>query len=102
MKKPIGKIKRLIRAHLRERERGGKCFEKSAEALKKARELGLQVDEQIEVTIIRDDGRPKVETFALVDNFVGEAAYRSARVPHFELKKVPKGAIREAVAEAAP
>ena len=102
MKKPIGKIKRLIRTHLRERERGGKCFDKSSEALQKARALGLQVDEQIEVTIIRDDGRPKVETFALVDNFTGEAAYRSARIPHFELKKVPKSALKETPAEAAP
>jgi|GEM_PF-4175337 len=101
-KAPSKKIKRLVARALRERERGSQCFDRSAQALQKARAAGLQVDQQVEVTILRQDGRPKVETFALVDNFTGEAAYRSARIPHFELKKVPKRDLKEATLVAEP
>lgn len=90
MKPLTKKIQRLVARHFREKTAGNRAYDKSAQALLKAREAGLQIDQPVEVTFFDKDGHLKTETFALRDNFTGEAAYRPARIPHFELKKVPK------------
>jgi hypothetical protein len=89
-KKPNGKIRRLIARHLREKARGSAHYNKADMALQEARRLGLQVDQPVEVTLPAADGSKQVAAFELVDNFRGESAFRSARIPHFELKKVAK------------
>jgi hypothetical protein len=89
-KKPNGKIRRLIARHLREKARGSAHYSKADLALQEARRLGLEVHQQVEVTLPAEDGSKQVTAFELVDNFQGESAFRSARIPHFELKKVPK------------
>ena len=90
-KKTEAKIRRQLARHIRERELGGRHYSKSDEALQKARELGLPVNHPVELTIAGPDGEAKTELFELRDNFAGESAFRTARVPHFELKKVPRG-----------
>ena len=89
-KTPNGKIRRLIARHLREKARGVAHYNKADQALQEARRLGLQVDDQVEVTLPAEDGSKQTAAFTLVDNFVGESAFRNTRIPHFELKKVPK------------
>ncbi len=84
------RITNLVRRHLREKERGNRAYNRSAAALQKAREAGLALDQPVEVEVIGVDGLPQKATFALVDNFAGDAAFRATRIPHFELKKLAK------------
>jgi hypothetical protein len=42
------------------------------------------------VTLPAEDGSKQITAFELVDNFQGDSAFRNTRIPHFELKKVPK------------
>lgn len=89
-KTPNGKIRRLIARHLREKARGISHYNKADSALQEARRLGLEVDQQVEVALPAEDGSLQTVAFSLVDNFAGESAFRNTRIPHFELKKVPK------------
>jgi hypothetical protein len=98
--KTNGRIVRAVARALRERDRGNQHYQKSTEALEKARWLGLKVDQQVEVTRLNGDGKPTVETFALVDNFSGEKVSRAKTIYRFELRKVPKKALQEAEAAA--
>jgi hypothetical protein len=85
-------IRKFIRRSLREKERGNLHYDRSAAALVAARNLGLVPGMQIEMTFRGPDGEKLKEKFELVNNFRDdqEAIYRPARVPHYELKKVPK------------
>jgi hypothetical protein len=90
-KKNLRRIKMLVRRNLRLLSKGKSYYDKANEALALAINNGLAVgNEPIELEILGADGRPQKEQFELVNNFAGEVAYRPARVPHYELKKVPK------------
>ena len=95
------RITNLVRRHLREKARASAHYSAADAALTKARELGLDVGEPIEVEIPRADGSIEKTAFALTNNFEGESAFRNTRIPKFELKKVPKFK-RTAPAEAQP
>src|SRR3954470_8413435 len=84
------KIKMLVRRALREKDRGGKHFDRSREAISLARNAGLQVNQPVEIEIRGEDGSKQKVLFELVDNFAGPIAGRNVVIPHFELKKVPK------------
>jgi hypothetical protein len=87
--RPTRRIRALVARALREKARAGAHYAKADEALAKAREEGLAVDQLVDVALPDENGAKKITTFALRDNFAGESAFRSARIPHFELKKVP-------------
>lgn len=90
-KQPNKRITSLVRRHILTLEKGRAKYDQANEILKKAISAGLMTDQPIEIELMREDGRPKTERFALVDNFTGkDVAYRPARLPRFELKRVPK------------
>jgi hypothetical protein len=90
--KNLRQIRKFIRRSLREKERGNLHYDRSAQALIAARNLGLVPGVEIEMTFRGPDGEKLKEPFELVNNFRddAEAIYRPARVPHYELKRVPK------------
>jgi hypothetical protein len=88
--KPSRRIRMLVRRALRYQERGKRLFDMASVALQMARNAGLQVGQEVEVELVDENGEKKTESFSLHDNFTGEVAYRPARIPHFELKRIPK------------
>ncbi len=90
MKTPTKRITKLLERHLREKARGNRHYDKSSALLRQAISAGLMVDQTVDVEVFDNDGLPQRAAFALRDNFAGDEAYRSARIPHFELKKAPK------------
>lgn len=85
------RIKMLLRRALRAKQAGGKAYDKARAALEQARNFGLQPGEPVELELPNEaTGEIEKRSYILHDNFVGDVAYKTASVPHYELKKLPK------------
>lgn len=91
IKPPSRKIVALVRRSLREKAKGGQCYDRSREAITKARNLGLQVNQPVKLELPNEHtGEIETRTFILQDNFAGDKAGRNVVIPHYELVKLPK------------
>ena len=93
--KPVSRrVKMLVRRHLRLVGKGKSCFDQANTALQLARTAGLEVGQKIDIEQFRETGEKETVAFELIDNTLDMESkgviYRPARVPKFELKKVPK------------
>lgn len=85
------RVKMLLRRSLRAKAAGIKAFDKAREAIELARNLGLKPGQPVELELPNEaTGEIEKRTYILHDNFVGDVAYKTASVPHYELKKLPK------------
>jgi hypothetical protein len=89
-KKSERRVRTLLKRALKEKQLGNKHHERGRAALVKARQCGLELNTPIEMDVAGEDGSIQKVSYEVVDNFTGEAAYRSTCIPRFELKKVPK------------
>jgi hypothetical protein len=89
-KKSERRVRTLLKRALKEKQLGNLHHSRGREALVKARNCGLALNTPIEIEIAAEDGSAVKATYEVVDNFTGEAAYRSTCIPRFELRKVPK------------
>jgi bifunctional DNA-binding transcriptional regulator/antitoxin component of YhaV-PrlF toxin-antitoxin module len=93
-KGPSRRVRMLVKRHLLMLEKGKSCFNKANDALTKAMNFGLKPGQVLDVEVAGKDGKAETIALELIDNaeVMRETGrlYRPARVPHFELKEVPK------------
>lgn len=88
--KPTKKIARILARHLREKARANKHYAKADAVLQAAIAAGLQANDPVEVSYTDTEGVHQQERYYLANNFASDTAYRATRIPHYELKRVPK------------